>query len=46
MGTAIRMNLNESGERVFDKYVVQFADNDQEEYWGIQLEGVFPRAGA
>jgi hypothetical protein len=37
-GFVIQVKPDKRGERVLDKYIVQFADNDQEEFWGIQLE--------
>lgn len=37
----LEVKLDKRGERVLDKYIVQFADNDQEELWGIQLEEEF-----
>jgi len=41
-GIIVDVKLNQRGKRVLDKYVVRFADNDQEEFWGIQLEMDFP----
>jgi hypothetical protein len=37
-GIVVEVKPDKRGERVLDKYIVQFADNDQEEFWGIQLE--------
>jgi hypothetical protein len=37
-GIIVELRPNERGKHVLDKYVVRFADNDQEEFWGIQLE--------
>lgn len=37
-GVVVQVRPDKSGERALDKYVVQFADNDQDEFWGIQLE--------
>jgi hypothetical protein len=34
----MQVKPDKHGERVLGKYIVQFADNDQEEFWGIQLE--------
>jgi hypothetical protein len=42
IGIVVQVKPNERGKRVLDKYVVRFADNDQEEFWGIQLEMDFP----
>ena len=41
-GTIVEVKANQRGKRVLDKYVVRFADNHQEEFWGIQLEMDFP----
>lgn len=38
VGVVMHAKLDQHGVRVLDKYIVQFADNDQEEFWGIQLE--------
>jgi hypothetical protein len=37
-GVIVEVKPDKRGKRILDKYVVQFADNDQEEFWGIQLE--------
>lgn len=42
IGIIVEIRPNQRGKRVLDKYVVRFADNDQEEFWGIQLEMDFP----
>jgi hypothetical protein len=37
-GIVVHVRLDKHGERALDKYVVQFADKDQDEFWSIQLE--------
>lgn len=37
-GLVIRAKLNQHGERVLDKYIIQFSNDEREEFWGIQLE--------
>lgn len=37
-GVVLKVRLDQRGVRVLDKYIVRFDDNDQEEFWGIQLE--------
>jgi len=37
-GIIVHVRLDKNGERALDKYVVQFADKDQDEFWSIQLE--------
>lgn len=37
-GIVVDVRLDKNGERALDKYVVQFADKDQDEFWSIQLE--------
>jgi hypothetical protein len=37
-GVVVHVRLDKSGERALDKYVVLFADKDQDEFWSIQLE--------
>ena len=41
-GIIVEVKPNQRGKRVLDKYVIRFADNDQEEFWGIQLETDLP----
>jgi len=41
IGVIVEVKPDQRGKRVLDKYVVQFASNDQEEFWGIQLETDF-----
>ena len=37
-GTVIEVKPDKRGKRMLDKYVLKFPDNDQEEFWEIQLE--------
>jgi hypothetical protein len=37
-GVVVETILSNDGNRTLDKYVIQFADKDQDEFWGIQLE--------
>lgn len=37
-GIIVKVKPDNRGKRILGKYVVQFPDNDQEEFWGIQLE--------
>ncbi len=36
-GVVVHVRLDKCGERALDKYVVLFPDNDQDEFWSIQL---------
>jgi hypothetical protein len=42
-GVVMQVRPDARGTRVLDKYVVQFTDNDEEEFWGIQLEAELSR---
>ncbi len=37
-GIIVHVELNVPGERALDRYIVQFDDRDQEEFWSIQLD--------
>jgi hypothetical protein len=37
-GVVIHVKLNGQGHTALDKYIVEFEDRDQEEYWSIQLD--------
>ena len=37
-GIVVHVRLDKNGERALGKYVVQFADKGQDEFWSIQLE--------
>jgi hypothetical protein len=38
LGVVTQAKPDRRGEQVLDKYVVEFDDGKQEEFWGIQLE--------
>ncbi len=37
-GIIVHVELNLLGEQALDRYIVQFDDRDQEEFWSIQLD--------
>lgn len=37
-GTIVQVKPDRAGAHILDKYVLRFADNDQEEFWDMQLE--------
>jgi hypothetical protein len=37
-GVIVHVKLSVLGERALDRYIVQFDDRDQEEFWSIQLD--------
>jgi hypothetical protein len=37
-GIVVHVRLDKNGERALGKYVVQFANKGQDEFWSIQLE--------